>query len=280
MVSEATVNSARRTTAALVLTGCIAAGCDRSGSAEPASPEPATPAPAPAPPSPALGRAAILSAIDAAASDAAAGIAPAGPDALAGRTFTLKMAFGCFGPEPGLPGAPSTTDGAPGWVASADGRSIRLTLSLADWTGGDVSGPPPDGFEALSGVWINQPWMRSEACPARTIRTPGAPAVPLPAQVAGLVMVRPAGASRLGRSGDRDFTHVVRAEGEQPVATPAQGYRLVLEGRLTGWAGGRVIRCRVVAPDRPPACVVGATVDRIAFEDGATGSVLSEWRPG
>ncbi|MGZ9098779.1 MAG: hypothetical protein ACXW3O_03665 [Brevundimonas sp.] len=277
MISEATVNSARRTTAALVLMGCIASGCDRTGPAEPPPSEPA--APAPTPPSPTLDRAAILAAFDAAASDAAAGIAPAGPDPLAGRTFALKVAFGCFGPEPTPAEGPSTGDGAPRWAASADGGSIRLTLSPADWMAGDASGPAPDGFEALSGVWINQPWMRSETCPAWTIRTPGAPAVPPPARLAGLVMVRPSGASRLGRSGDRDFTHVVRAEGDQPIATPVQGYRLVLEGRLTDWAGGRVIRCRVVAPDRPPACVMGAAVDRIAFEDGATGAVLSEWRP-
>lgn len=277
MVRETTVNSTRRARAALVLIGCIAASCGRTS--EPAAPPPEPAAPVPAPPSPTLDRAAILSAIDAAASDAAAGVAPAGPDPLVGRTFTLKVAFGCFGPEPVASGGVSIGDGAPHWTASADGRSIRLTLSPADWTAGDVSGPAPDGFEALSGVWINQPWMRSDACPAWTVRAPGLPAVPPPARVAGLILVRPTGASRLGRSGDRDFTHVVRADGEQPVATPTQGYRLVLEGRLVGWAGGRVIRCRVVAPDRPPACVVGAGVDRIAFEDGATGAVLSEWRP-
>ena len=93
-------------------------------------------------------------------------------------------------------------------------------------------------------------------------------------------MVRPTGASRVGRSGDRTFTHVVRTDGETPAAPPMRGYRLVLEGRLAGWDAGRVIRCRVISPERPPACVVGAAVDRIAFEDGATGAVLSEWRPG
>lgn len=277
MVFEAMVNSTRRTAAGLVFMGCVAAGCDRP-------PRPAeTPAPAPAgpvPASPTLDRAALLSAIDAAASDAAAGVARAGPDPLVGRTFTLTVAFGCFGPEPAPTDEASAGDGLPHATVSADGQSIRLSLSPADWTAGDASGPAPDGFEGLAGIWINQPWMRSDACPASPVRAPGAPVTPPPARSAGLAMVRPTGASRLGRSGDRDLTHMVRADGEQPVGFPARGYRLVLEGRLAGWAVGRVIRCRVVAPDRPPACIVGAAVDRIAFEDGDTGAVLSEWRPG
>lgn len=265
----------RRTAAALVLAGSVVLGCDRA--VEPAAPPPA-PEPASAP-SPTLDRAAILTAIDAAASNAAAGVARAGPDPLVGRTFSLKVAFGCFGPEGAPPVGTATSDGTPRWALSDDGRTIRLTLAPADWSDGDVSGPAPEGFETLSGVWINQPWMRSEACPAWSIRDADAPAVPLPARVAALVMVRPTGASRVGRSGDQTFTHTVRAEGDAPVPAPARGYRLVLEGRLAGWAGGQVVRCRVISPERPPACVVGAAVDRVAFEDGATGAVLSEWRP-
>lgn len=266
----------RRTAAGLILAGVLVAGCDRPP--EPA-PAPATPA-SPAPPSPTLDRGSILAAIDAAASDSAAGVARPGPDPLVGRTFSLRLAFGCFGPQTPTPGEPAARDGTPRWSAPDDGRTIRLTLSPADWSAGDLSGPAPQGFDTLSGVWINQPWMRSEGCPAWSVGDADAPEAPLPARVAALVMVRPSGASRVGRSGDQSFSHVVRAEGEAPVARPAQGYRLVLEGRLAGWADGRVIRCRVVSPERPPACAVGAAVDRIAFEDGTTGAVLSEWRPG
>ncbi len=276
MVFEMTVH--RRTAAALVLAGSVVVGCDRA--VEPApSPTPG-PATASSAPSPTLDRAAILTAIDAAASNAAAGVARAGPDPLVGRTFSLRVAFGCFGPEAAPPAGTATSDGTPRWALSDDGRTIRLTLAPADWSDGDVSGPAPEGFETLSGVWINQPWMRSEACPAWSVREADAPVVPLPARVAALVMVRPNGASRVGRFGDQTFTHAVRAEGGAPVARPAQGYRLVLEGRFVGWADDRVIRCRVISPERSPACVVGAAVDRIAFEDGATGAVLSEWRPG
>ncbi|WP_292063909.1 hypothetical protein [Brevundimonas sp. UBA7664] len=270
------INAPLRTAAILFSAGVLVAGCDRP--AEPAA-APEVPA-APAPPSPTLDRGSILAAIDAAASDAAAGVARPGPDPLVGRTFSLRLAFGCFGPQAPTPGESADRDGTPRWSAPDDGRTIRLTLSPADWSAGDVSGPAPDGFDTLSGVWINQPWMRSEACPAWSVQEAEAPEAPRPARVAALVMVRPSGASRVGRSGDQTFTHVVRTQGEAPVARPALGYRLVLEGRLAGWADGRVIRCRVVTPERPPACAVGATVDRVAFEDGATGAILSEWRPG
>lgn len=269
----------RRTAAALVLAGSVATGCDRhvEEAAPPPAPEPATPSPAPYS---TLDRAAILAAIEAAASRAAAGVARPGPDPMAGRTFSLSLAFGCFGPQATPPGEAAAPDGTPRWTVAADGRSIRLTFSPADWSSGDVSGPAPEGFETLSGVWINQPWMRSEACPAWSVRDADAPAVPLPARAAALVMVRPTGGSRVGRSGDQTFNHVVRAGSEGPVARPAQGYRLVLEGRLVAWADGQVIRCRVISPEQPPACVVGAAVDRVAFVDGATGALLSEWRPG
>lgn len=275
MVFEIEVH--RRAAAALVLAGSVAVGCDQA--IEPTASPPET-VESPAAASPTLERGALLAAIDAAASDVAAGVARPGPDPLIGRTFSLRVAFGCFGPQARPPGETAARDGTPRWAASDDGRAIRLTLAPSDWTDGDVSGPAPEGLETLSGVWINQPWMRSEACPAWSIRGADAPVVPLPARVAALVMVRPAGASRVGRSSAQTFNYVVRAEGEEPVARPVQGYRLVLEGRLVGWADERVIRCRVVSPERPPACAVGAAVDRIAFEDGATGAVLSEWRPG
>lgn len=267
-----------RTTTALFVTGILSTGCDRPE--ERAAPLPPVPAATPAPPSPTLDRGPLLAALDAAASDAAAGVARPGPDPLVGRTFSLRLAFGCFGPQATPVGAGLERDGIPRWATSADGRAIRLALSPSDWSESDPSGPAPAGFDTLSGVWINQPWMRSEACPAWSVGDANTVAAPPPARIAGLVMVRPAGASRVGRSGDQTFTHVVRAEGDGPAVLPTQGYRLVLEGRLAGWADGRVVRCRVVSPERPPACVMGASVDRIAFEDGATGAVLSEWRPG
>jgi len=277
MVFDARVNSVRRGAATLALLAGVMTGCDRPET--PSEPPPPATAPTPSP-APTLDRAALLAAMASVASDTAAGIARDQADPLIGRTFSLRMAFGCFGAQPEPANQSTNGDGTPRWATTADGRSIRLTLYPADWSEGDISGPPPTGFETLSGIWINQPWMRSESCPAWSIAAPDVSADVAPAREAGLIMVRPTGGSRIGRAGERGFTHTVRGEGDEPATPPTQGYRLVLEGRLTGWADGRVVRCRIVTPDRPPGCVIGAVVDRVAFEDGAGGTVLSEWRPG
>lgn len=259
--------------------GLALAGCGDRRPAAPPPPAPASPPPTAAPAAdPVLDRAAILAAVDAAASDAAAGTAPAGADALANRRFRMRIAFGCLGPKPPPP-AGGTEAGAPGWARTPDGRSVRLRFTPADWTAGDPAGPAVEGFEGVGGVWVNQPWMRSGGCPA-----PGLPAADAPgradAPTVGLALLRAEGASRLGRADDRAFTFTVRGQGDTPAPDPLQGYRLVLEGRLTPWAGGRVIRCRAIRADSRPPCVVGVVLDRLAYEDGAAGETLSEWRPG
>ena len=262
--------------------------CDRISAPDPA------PAPVVAPPAapaadPVLDRAAVLTAIDAAASDAAAGrAASVATDPLADRRFRLRIAFGCQGPTPVPPQGVDDT-GAPGWSRSGDERTVRLRFTPADWTAGGPAGPAVQGFESVGGVWINQPWIRTADCPAAPApiagppgtEAPGTTATALPAApTVGLALLRADGASRLGRDDSRAFTYTVRGEGDAPAPDPVKGYRLVLEGRLTPWAGGRVIRCAVPRAGARPTCVAGVIIDHLAYEDGATGETLGEWRPG
>ena len=256
--------------------GLAVAGCGDRQRLEPAPPEPAATPKAPLA-DPVLDRATILSAVDAAASSTAAGLAPPAGDPLTNRRFRMRIAFGCLGPEP-APTEAGADAGSPHWSRTADGRSIRLRFTPADWTAGDATGPAVEGFERVGGLWVNQPWMRSEGCPA-----PGLPvleAFDLPVRpTVALALLRAEGASRLGRADDRAFTFTIRGQGDAPPPDPARGYRLVLEGRLTSWAEGRVIRCRVQRADSRPVCAAGVVLDRLAYEDGATGQTLSEWRP-
>lgn len=258
--------------------GLALAACgDRQPSAPPPPPEPAPQPTAPLA-DPVLDRAAILSAVDGEASRTAAGLAPAASDPLAGRRFRMRIAFGCLGPV--APPPEGVVDaGAPRWSRGDDGRTIRLRLTPDDWTAGDATGPAVESFERVGGVWVNQPWMRTEGCPTPGLPVIDASALPSPPKVA-LALLRAEGASRLGRADDRAFTFTVRGQGDTPAPDPVQGYRLVLEGRLTPWAAGRVIRCRVNRADSRPPCAVGVVLDRLAYEDGATGETLSEWRPG
>ena len=63
-------------------------------------------------------------------------------------------------------------------------------------------------------------------------------------------------------------------------ATPAPGgYALRLEGRLTTFADGKAVKCVQRDRESRPVCVAALRLDRLAFEDGATGALLSEWRP-
>lgn len=263
-------------TLALVLTGCGPTDDRPTTEAPPpaTSPEPQPPVTAP---DPVMDRAALLEAIDTVASRVAGGGAP-GDDPLANRRFRMRIAFGCSGPAPAMPEGVSGA-GRPTWARSPEGRSIRLNFAPVDWSQGDPTGPAVEGFESVGGVFVNQPWMRTEGCPAAGPPVTDASGVPADPAVS-LALLRAEGASRLGRANDRAFAFTIRGEGDQPAPDPAQGYRLVLEGRLTPWAEGGVVRCRVTRTDRRPTCTAGVVLDRLAYEDGVTGETLSEWRPG
>lgn len=256
----------------------LLAGCDR--------PEPARPAPAPAPrpaaaPPPvtapaALTRADILSALAKAASDHAAGGKP--DTALAGRTFAIRLPFGCWGPEP----AGAAKDGLAHWTWSKDRNSIRLTASPADWGRSPLLVPagvePP--WDGVEGFWIARPWLTSDACPAAQAAAAGAPPLALaPAPMTmGLAAILSPEGSRLGRRDGEAYSFVIRGEGETPPALPIGGYRLVLEGRIRTFPDGSPVRCTSDSPDRRPVCLAAVQLDVVAFEDAAGGR-LSEWRP-
>lgn len=229
-------------------------------------------------PNPVLERPDILALIAAAASDAAGGIVRPGPSGLDGRQFRLRIAFGCAGEDPPPPGLEPPRDGVARWVRQASDETLRLSLSSADWRETNPVGAASDGFEAIDGVWISQPWMDSEACPASGLPVTDERAQTVPPRV-GLAMLRAEGGSRLGGTGSRDFSYTVRGQGGERPPAPGRGYRLVIEGRLKAWSDGRVIRCRPVRSDAPPPCVIGTEVDSIAFDDAA-GLRLSEWRAG
>lgn len=256
------------------------AQCDRSGTAvTPASdPEILQPAEEGAMPSPRplLGRSDLLAAVAAAASDTAGGVVRRGPSGLDGRQFRLRIAFGCQGENAPPPGINAPRDGVPRRSRPADKANLRLSLSPADWSDGDPSGPAPLGFDSMEGVWITRPWMMGEGCPTSGLPVPD-PGVARPGPRVGLAMLRAEGASRLGRAGSGDFSYLVRGQTDAPAPDPANGYRLVIEGRLMAWGDGRVIRCQVIRADEPPSCAIGASVDKIAFEDAA-GAGLSDWR--
>jgi len=253
------------------------------------APAPAAPPPAAQPPEkppllpvppPALTRADLLAAMNAAASDYAAGASLAGADPLVGRSFVVRLAFGCAGP--GGKGSPGLAHWAPG----AKGRTIELSLTPQDWTETPLIAPAvaAKAWEAAEGVWIERPWQLSDGCPiaapvADDDAEPQAQA-PAPAspQTMGIAAVFAPEGSRFGRRNGRPYAFTQRATGDQPATAPAKGYRVVLEGRLAAFPDGRAVNCRSEAPGQRPVCIAATQLDRVAFEDGDTGAQISEWR--
>ena len=264
----------------IAASGLIIASCQRDEAPAPvelSSSESLAPTVVPedvAAPAPALGRAELLAAVDVAASAYAAGRAPVGPDALVGGRFIIRQAFGCTGPSP-APAESAPADGLGHWRWGAGHRTIAIELAPGDWSESPLIAGA--GWEAAEGFWIARPWLRTDDCPG----VPGDPLASGPVaaspQAIGLAAVFDQGASRIGRRNGRAYAFTVRGEGDQPPPAPKDGYRLVLEGRMTAFPDGRAIRCRASSPDQRPVCIVATQLRRVAFLD-ASGQTLSEWR--
>lgn len=264
------------------------AQCDREPREQPVDAEPIveTPVPEPKVSTPtSLDRAAFLGAISRAGSAYATGVAPTGADPLVGRTFAIRLPFGCGRPAPAAPvdsEASSADAGLPSLTWGPDNKTLVLSLTPGDWsdTALIVGSGAADRWEAVEGFWVTRPWLGSESCP-KIARDPlmggGAQAA---SQTVGLASVHETDSSRLGRRDGQAYRFTLRGEdGRAPVPSP-MGYRVVLEGRFSSFPDGQAIRCRAASIDQRPVCIASVQLDRVAFEDGSSSTVLSEWRPG
>jgi hypothetical protein len=254
------------------------------------------PAPTPAPPAPVvvpteLARADLIAALARAASAFAAGADPSSAAGLSGRTFRIRLPFGCSGV------GETASDGFAGLLRAGDGGGLTLSARPLDWSRSPLVVPPgvtPD-WDGVEGFWIARPWLSQETCPARVERPAPAPApiedsvveapgpillpVPPPSpQTMGLAAIQAADSSRLGRRDGEAYRFTVRGTGDAPVVPPAQGYRLVLGGRVGAFPDGRAVHCTARSAEERPVCVAAVELDVVAFEDAA-GARLSEWRP-
>ncbi len=262
------------------------AACEQRAENIEAAPEP-EPAPSAAPSLPAvlpgLSRADLILAVEQSASDHAAGTMREGSDPLVGRTFSVTVAFGCGGPREAA-AEPVPQDAPPGLARAVWGagrETIELQLTPASWSDSVVIAREGEdsAWEAVEGFWLPRPWMRSADCPAVRGEGPDTTAPAGSPQTLGLAAIFEEGGSRIGRRNGRPYAFTIRAERNAQLAPPAQGYRLVLEGRTVAFPDGRAVRCRSVSADVRPVCVIASRLDRVAFET-ADGQLLSEWRSG
>lgn len=251
------------------------------------------PLPLEAPPPP-LARAELIEAAARAADAEARGV-PAPPDLsqLAGRRFVLRLAFGCAGAAPAGDRAPLQAR------YDAESETLRATVTPEIWTDAPFVRAAAAGtaFEAAEGFWISRPWLRVAECPpppasgppptaddpapppsgARTSED-SAPVTPVaaPPETLGIVELFEPGSRRAARRNGRPYELVARLSRE--ALDRGHGLRLVLEGRLTPLSTERPIVCRNEDADRPPLCLIGAEIERVAVTDGRGEHVFAEWR--
>lgn len=227
-----------------------------------------------------LTRGELVSAAGRAASAYAQGATPQKVDPLVGRSFAVRIPFGCNGPS--APAEGGAGDGLARWSWAPDRQTIQISLTPGDWTASTLIVPPRPGvdrpvWEAVEGFWIPRPWLAAEACPTVRAEPPQTVQTAISPQTVGIAAVFDVGGSRIGRRDGKAYVFTVRPQDDQPLAAPIDGYRLVLEGRVVGFPEGRALRCRATSPDQRPTCVAAVQLDKVAFED-ASGSTLGEWR--
>lgn len=229
--------------------------------------EPVLPIPLPVP-LPVLTRRDLIVAA-AAATDAVAAGAAVAPNnaALLGRRFEVRLPFGCNGP------APADETQWAGWTINAGSGALKLSarseLSAEDpWLRAIAGGAE---FEAAEGFWMRRPWTAAETCPAQPDSAPE----PGETQTLALVQLFAAEAPRTRQRGGRPYTSTIKLsdEGTEGPRT----FRLLLEGRVTGFADRQPVHCSQSSASARPRCAIAVEFTRLAFED-ADARIMAEWR--
>ena len=282
------------------IASALAVGACRAPSENEASPSIAANAESPTPPLPIadrpIDRAGLLAAVARVASATAMALDDLEQQqGLDGKTFELRIRFGCPG------AATEPTEATPFTIRyDEEKRTLRVRaapdLTLSDPPIAAVAGP---SVEAVEGFWLYRPWLLADGCPAvplpRTtssatvsnatetetaaeaeteqVSRTRSPSRPQPR--VGVAQFYTDTDPRTERRDERAYeTTKVLGAGELP---SAQGYNLVLSGRLRRPPQGKVITCRVISPDTPPECVVSVSIDRVRIERPNGGMEIAEW---
>lgn len=195
-----------------------------------------------------------------------------GRDPLVDRRFSIRIPFGCGGPQIG--GGTSQAY----YEVDAERRTLKLVARPVDLAHHPLVTQSPEAktIEALETFWVPRPWTRSDTCPPRRDRPASATPTPPSPQTLGLATISEVGASRLRRRAERPYELVRKAPDDEPLPLSAS-YSLVLEGRLAAFPTGGAVRCWSESPEHRPVCIYAVALDRVAFET-PDGQLLAEWR--
>ena len=218
-------------------------------------------------PLPALTRRDLIAAASAAA-DAVAGASaiPASNAALLGRSFEVRLPFGCEGP------GQVEADQWAGWSIDSENGALKLSarseLSVEDPWVRAIGG---DAFDAAEGFWVRRPWTSAETCPA-----PSSNSAPAETETLALIQLFSPDAPRTRQRRNRPWTSTIKVTDEK--RAQMRQFRLLLEGRITGFADRQPVHCSQSAPSLRPRCAIAVEFTRVAFEDAGDGGIVAEWR--
>lgn len=236
--------------------------------AEPAAEPPPPRLPAITPP---LGRSDLLAATAAAADAYASGRSAVPTNAeLVGRSFEIRIPFGCYGASPDESAASLR------WNYDAEDKALRINATPEVWTDIPwVRALAGEQAEVVEGFWLPRPWSNAESCPTPEARMALPPILPAPQQTVGLAQVFETGGSRVHRRDGKPYRTVEKVEPEALQAT--EGFRLVLSGRVGALPNGQPVGCHSAGAELQPVCLVVVEFDRVAIENPSSGEQLAEW---
>ncbi|MEO8175119.1 MAG: hypothetical protein ABI626_00495 [Sphingomicrobium sp.] len=123
------------------------------------------------------------------------------------------------------------------------------------------------GYESIWGVTVARPWLLSAGCPVQ----PFAAVSPAQQPTIEIAQLFTKDDSRL----QRPAATYELVKPASPEDVPTKGLDLVIAGRLSALADGRVIHCS--AAPGAPACQVSVKIDKVSIEDPVTGTELGDW---
>lgn len=221
-----------------------------------------------------LGRAELIALAGDAADATARGVMPpANVTDAVGQRFSIALPFGCAGP------APEDSNADMRWRYDEAAQALRLHVTPASWTAADWwQRTPPADIEGVEGFWIARPWIGTDACPrnASPAVVSGAEPVTLTGQTLAIGQLLGAQDARQGRRDGKPYTAVIKMA---PDALNAdRGFRLKLEGQLAVVENKAAVRCRQPGgAEQQPVCLIGARIDEVVIENGASGAELARW---
>ncbi|GLV30242.1 hypothetical protein TomTYG75_27580 [Sphingobium sp. TomTYG75] len=223
---------------------------------------------------PPLDRAELLAAAAAATDAVASGAAlPQSNAALVGRSFILRMPFGCGGEM----SDEEKQERWAGWTFNPKSRALKLTVRSAEFAEAEwvkqIAGEMT--FDAVEGFWIGRPWTSADRCGSGGNASSNVVLSEPNQQLAIAQFYSPEG-SRTLRRGDRPYSSTVKLdEGQSP--SPA-GYQVQLEGKLSGFPDGQPVHCVQQDSAVAPRCLIAVQFTRVAFFAPGQDNAIVEWR--